>query len=142
MGGGRVALERYGSLDRASMGWIRYGPLLVALAGGVACSRGGEHRAPAAEADGSEPIPASVRSARDVFGEANWDLDAEPAAVPSLQRIDPATGLTVPLSEEQRAASADPAPSPIEQERIHSGEQTMRPGVSTGETDGPSVAVR
>lgn len=111
----------------------RFGPVLlfVALAGGLACSRDADRRS-GGEATASPPVPPSLQPPRAVFGEANWDLDAEPAGLPAAQRVDPTTGRPVPLPSAQRASLDDAPLSPLEQERLAGGGAR---GVSTDDEE-------
>jgi len=107
----------------------RFGPVVLAfaLSGGLACS--GDAGRGAGPATASPQLPESLQSARQVFGEANWDLDAEPAGVPAAQRIDPASGRAVALPEAQLENGDGVSLSPLERERLAAGGAAR--GVST-----------
>jgi len=101
---------------------------LVALSG---CSR----RAPEGVGAAEDESPASLRTPKETYGEANWDLDADPASVPLHQRTDPTTGRTIELTKDQARVSKDAPASRLDQARMASGELSTEPRVTTGEPD-------
>jgi len=84
-------------------------------------------------------VPATLQHAHDAFGQANWDLGAEPATVPLYQRTNPETGEAIPLRADQQEISADAPTGLLESEEIRSGERLTDPHVIVGDSEGAAA---
>ena len=76
------------------------------------------------------------------FADSNWDRTAEPGALRRHQRIDPATGKPLVLSNEQAAVSNDDGMSAIERDTASEMRKRDPVQVSYGDPDAETKAVR
>lgn len=76
------------------------------------------------------------------FVNANWVLEAEPGAVRLHQRVDPVTGRTIELTEEQSAVSNDDGQSALERREAREHQESRGRQTTYGDPTGKVQAVR
>ena len=118
------------------------GVALVAIV--VASTSGTEEHSSATDDSVTERAPNSQthETRASSIGSANWSLRAEPGIVRKHQRIDPATGKPIPLTEEQREASEYDGLSAIERDEAASNKAATDVQVTFGDPDAKLRKVR
>jgi len=76
------------------------------------------------------------------LSDANWSLDAEPGAVRAHQRVDPATGQTIELTDAQRDASEYDEQSALERHASTKNRKAKEGRVTFGDPKAETQAIR
>lgn len=110
----------------------------------AASTFGTEEQSSAAENNSTERVPNPPTHGTDAIpiANANWSLHAEPGAIRRHQRLDPATGKPIPLTEEQREASDYDGQSAIERDEADSNKAATNMQVSFGDPEAKIRKVR